>query len=407
MVRVRGPLSWSSGAIPSQVYVCSYCGNPLASDRGWKASVSGTGLDAYVVICHHCTCPTFIDGDKHQHPQPVFGESVADVSDRSHTQTGQRGKPRNRHYGLGRCGGTNQIFRDAAAGHLRVSRCGQTSRAPSLSGRSRTCWAALIGGCKGRLSREHLVSDGLLAGPTVVAIGFSWCKDTPVEVGLASLTAKHLCRQHNSDLSPVDQAGIDAFQAFRDYAILATERDKQRSRKWKLRRFEADGPLLERWFLRTGINLSLVQQTQNDWHLTGEHVQSVPELLVKAAFGLDHLKKPMGLYVGGNIGENIAFTDSVSFAPVLGSDGDILGFAFTFQGLRFLLWAATISVPDPLVLPNTTEPAWARSSHHRHAGYLRARIGGYLSHYFDVLWPKKKVPSWVYSRVKSSWAATS
>jgi uncharacterized protein DUF4145 len=81
MVRVRGPINWSTSPIPSQSYVCGYCGTSLASDRGWKGSVAGTGQDAYIAVCHQCSCPTLIDGDKQQHPQPLFGQAVADVSD--------------------------------------------------------------------------------------------------------------------------------------------------------------------------------------------------------------------------------------------------------------------------------------------------------------------------------------
>lgn len=86
------------------------------------------------------------------------------------------------------------------------------------------CWAAPIGGCKGKLSGEHLVSQGLLGGPKISVVGFPWCKNEPKEIGLASLIANHLCQQHNSDFSPVDQAGKDGFNAFRDAAILGTKR---------------------------------------------------------------------------------------------------------------------------------------------------------------------------------------
>ena len=224
-------------------------------------------------------------------------------------------------------------------------------------------------------------------------------QDRAQRIGLASLTANHLCKQHNSDLSPLDQAGIEAFEAIRGAATLTTKRSKERPRKWKVRRFEADGPLLERWFLKTGINLSLVQQTKNTWQLTGENVRYVPEHLVQAAFGLDPLQKPMGLYAAGNIGEDLAFTNSVSFAPILDENGEVVGFTFTFQGLRFLMWVATRPIPNPLVLPNSVEPAWKTSSLYRSPGYLRSKINGHDSHYIDILWPGKKVPSWVFSPV--------
>lgn len=82
MARVTGSFAWhTAGPIASQRYLCSYCGNSLVSDRGWKGDTA-TGT-AYVTICHHCSCPTFIDAEQHQHPAPVFGSPVADVSDAS------------------------------------------------------------------------------------------------------------------------------------------------------------------------------------------------------------------------------------------------------------------------------------------------------------------------------------
>jgi len=237
-----------------------------------------------------------------------------------------------------------------------------------------------------------------LGGPKISVVGFAWCKNEPKEVGLASLTANHLCKQHNSDLSPLDQAGKDGFNAFRDAATLATNRGKEGPpRKRKLCRFEADGPLLERWFLKTAINLTLVQPTENTWQLTGEHLHVVPELLVRAAYGLEQLYKPMGLYTAANVGESVEFTDSVIFAPVIEQTGAVYGFTFTFQGMRFLLWATSIPVPAQLVLLNAREQAWVTSGLYRHLGYLRWKIGRYDSHYVDVRWPGKKVPTWVFA----------
>jgi hypothetical protein len=40
------------------------------------------------------------------------------------------------------------------------------------------CWAASLGNCKGKLSREHVISDGIFDRENVVAFGFPWCKTT-------------------------------------------------------------------------------------------------------------------------------------------------------------------------------------------------------------------------------------
>ncbi len=68
------------------------------------------------------------------------------------------------------------------------------------------CWAASLGGCHPEQSREHLVSASLWGGNPIDVIGFPWCRHTPKRVGVGSLTAKILCRSHNSALSPLDGA---------------------------------------------------------------------------------------------------------------------------------------------------------------------------------------------------------
>lgn len=78
-------LSWVNlGTVKSQRFTCWYCGNPLASDRGWVAKSTYSGKEAaYVCICHYCQRPTFIDELERQHPGTVYGSPVQDVADKS------------------------------------------------------------------------------------------------------------------------------------------------------------------------------------------------------------------------------------------------------------------------------------------------------------------------------------
>lgn len=78
-------VSWASiGAIPSRSYTCGYCGNPIASEKGWHAQAIGsTKTVAYLYVCHQCSGPTFfhdLEGGM-QTPGVVFGESVQDIPD--------------------------------------------------------------------------------------------------------------------------------------------------------------------------------------------------------------------------------------------------------------------------------------------------------------------------------------
>ena len=118
------------------------------------------------------------------------------------------------------------------------------------------CWAACLGNCSDKVSREHLVSRGLFIGDIIRVEGFSWCKTGPKEVGLSSLTAKILCKKHNSDLSEVDAGGANAFDIFRQLRLVANQRQGLPPNSWQVPEYRIDGPLLERWLLKTLINIS-------------------------------------------------------------------------------------------------------------------------------------------------------
>ena len=45
----------------------------------------------------------------------------------------------------------------------------------------KSCWAACLGDCLGKTSREHLISRNLFDGETVKVCGFSWFKDEEKE----------------------------------------------------------------------------------------------------------------------------------------------------------------------------------------------------------------------------------
>jgi hypothetical protein len=78
----------------------------------------------------------------------------------------------------------------------------------------------------------------------------------------ASYTANILCRKHNSDLSPVDDAGTLTFATFRAMTTVYNNRsDMLRYGLW-IGGFDVieqniEGPGLERWLLKTLINMEL------------------------------------------------------------------------------------------------------------------------------------------------------
>jgi hypothetical protein len=75
-----------------------------------------------------------------------------------------------------------------------------------------------------------------------------------VQIGLASLTAKILCKKHNSDLSDVDAAGGKTFNALREMRRLANVREKRLHQRWSVFRDRVDGLEFERWCVKTLIS---------------------------------------------------------------------------------------------------------------------------------------------------------
>jgi Domain of unknown function (DUF4145) len=78
-------LAWSNiQGLQSRSYTCGYCGNPLASERGWFAHVGGPSgrIGAFIYVCHQCWQPTFFDPTNGQTPNVVFGNPVKDISEK-------------------------------------------------------------------------------------------------------------------------------------------------------------------------------------------------------------------------------------------------------------------------------------------------------------------------------------
>lgn len=78
-------LFWQSVSnIQSKSYQCGYCGQPIASEKGYHAKwQNGSTSVARIHICHYCSRPTFFEDDGTQYPGTVFGEAVDGISDQS------------------------------------------------------------------------------------------------------------------------------------------------------------------------------------------------------------------------------------------------------------------------------------------------------------------------------------
>lgn len=242
------------------------------------------------------------------------------------------------------------------------------------------CWADCLGNCERKQSREHVVSESLWQSNTVVVQGFSWCADAPKEVGIASLTYKILCRKHNSALSPVDASAGQTFDILREVARLKSVRESMTPIRWNVKRYILDGIMLERWFLKTLINIAF----DGKYPIGSESaVAGRPsERLVRIAYGLESFKERAGLYTMSRVGMEVAMEDRVSFSPIMartGSGDFVLAGIFLFRGFQFLLYLE----PEG---PQDLTGIYFKGEHLRGIGLMfqtltaNIKIGKHLSH---------------------------
>jgi hypothetical protein len=197
------------------------------------------------------------------------------------------------------------------------------------------CWAEADGNCAGGKSGEHLVSKSLFITKKISVQGFSWCKNEPKIVGLNRVTAGILCQKHNNTLSPLDSEASAAFDILRQHFDNA-----QPSHKFSpLAELQKVAPvinakLLERWFLKTLINLTYSGKYQIG---PNSEVGKPSPRLVNIAYGKAEFEGGEGMYVAAHSGMLFSSTDTLQLAPLIKDDCLVLGGYFEFRGIRFLL----------------------------------------------------------------------
>src|SRR5262249_13379561 len=111
------------------------------------------------------------------------------------------------------------------------------------------CWAAGLGDCGTKQSREHYMSAGLWKGRTVRLRGFPWIDGDEQEIGLSSFQARVLCEKHNNILSSLDREAVKIFDglemSLRQVADLQSRRPSYSYRKPITR--SVNGVRFERW----------------------------------------------------------------------------------------------------------------------------------------------------------------
>lgn len=206
------------------------------------------------------------------------------------------------------------------------------------------CWARSLGDCAGPMTGEHMISRSQFDGSSITVRGFSWCKDEPRKVGIGSLVANVLCQRHNNALSPVDEAAKITMQAIReigDRTIAAREGGPRLPR----RTFRVSGDDLERWLLKTTINLALRSEPVPKAGIFDE-TGNPSRRYVEIAFGRAEFEVAQGLMWVAQVGEQIplAGLGTIEFESWLRrEDGALVAAFVSFHGNR--LWLAADGAP--------------------------------------------------------------
>lgn len=71
-------MKWNAPTdLPSKKYICGYCGNKVASAKGYLTSDTQYNHHGFIYICPHCSGPSFIhDGEEVQLPGVAPGNDV-------------------------------------------------------------------------------------------------------------------------------------------------------------------------------------------------------------------------------------------------------------------------------------------------------------------------------------------
>lgn len=161
----------------------------------------------------------------------------------------------------------------------------------------RDCWAECLGDCDGKQSSEHYVSANVLGDGPIRVRGLPWCREEFKTISTANFVRNMLCKRHNEQLSPVDQGGGNAWrqlQIFANSAKRAVSMPKG-ARPVSMRVQEIDGPLFERWLLKTITNVAYLDDSEGEppWEPNKEWVELI--------FGKRKWPDKCGLYLETNL----------------------------------------------------------------------------------------------------------
>jgi hypothetical protein len=192
------------------------------------------------------------------------------------------------------------------------------------------CWAKLNGNCND-ISKEHILSKSLFNGKITIK-GFPWCRNEEMEIGINSLVSKILCEKHNNDLSKYDGEMVKFWNIIDEMAKRLEKINRHGFRKKDFPIvYKINGFSLERWFLKTLVNIWMINEKDSYLPVSG----IIPTLYQNMAF-----HHPFGLYNVVKLDLDIKTESKVIVMPLfnnIGGNKILSGGIFKVKGFNYML----------------------------------------------------------------------
>jgi hypothetical protein len=217
------------------------------------------------------------------------------------------------------------------------------------------CYAAELGDCDGKISREHYISRSVLEligdGKSVTVSNLPFLeKDIPTDLGIKSLTAKVLCKHHNSILTDLDVAGVSMFRAMAAFTGATGEPAAPAET------IRIDGDAFERWLLKLFCG-SVFSGNIRFPDFGDRKGKSIPSDVTRVLYGKDNFRPYKGVYLHGASPVKPILTDGIVLkTSALHYSGVevLVGVRVWLFGFQFDLVAFGVSFGMPAALKETS-----------------------------------------------------
>lgn len=193
------------------------------------------------------------------------------------------------------------------------------------------CYMAETANCGEGLSREHYISRGLIDAPEVKVRGMPWQREEVEHYAPDNLTARMLCRRHNSALSPLDAHAKRFF--------LALEAGLQHAQRRSLSRRTAfyitSGEALELWAMKTlaGLYASGIEFRTQD-HRFRDFEPPMARIVAELSADRPRSLMTLGLPLAQDAHEERVGRRAVSIGPIIDDEaGQLTGLLVRLHGI--------------------------------------------------------------------------